>query len=186
MLVLVFDPGKGTSLNRSYKLAAVAALAALGLGAPIVDSAAAGPTAAAAKKCGKKRGGKKSAASKAKRGKGKRSCGRPGSGSPAAAQSVQPPRATPIVRASVSWNSTAQVDLFVWDEAGNVATALGNGIPDSYFSPPWPTGPGAEYFVDLRSPSTRAFSFGFCTRSAPLGTIEHRFYVRCGGNGHAE
>ena len=77
------------------------------------------------------------------------------------------------VRATLTWtNGTAtpvDLDLIVWDPAGNRDGGLPFGaIPDAGISPD-SQGAGPEIFSDFLSPSTRDFTFGACM-SADNGT----------------
>ena len=66
-------------------------------------------------------------------------------------------------RARISWNKANDIDLHVYDDAGNHAY-FGDqtAIPDAELSPDITDSGGPETFVDQREPSTRHFRFEVC------------------------
>jgi hypothetical protein len=76
---------------------------------------------------------------------------------PATTPSTPTQPSVPTTRASITWDSIDQVDLHVWDALGNHAAYWEDTIPASEENDDFP-----ETFVDLQSPSTRAFTFWVC------------------------
>jgi hypothetical protein len=84
---------------------------------------------------------------------------------------IAPPASTPstpstpkaTLRASLSFDDNpSDLDLYVWDAAGNLAAFDGNDIPDSDTTS---NSASPEQFFDHRSPSTRDFTYGVCVYS---------------------
>jgi hypothetical protein len=130
----------------SKKIAGPALVASLALVIGVTAGpAAAAPdsvaTAAKAKKCKKK--GSKAAAKK-------KGC----------KKKAQP---KPLVRATLTWDTETDFDLWVFDSAGNRARAASNTIANTTFSTNDIDGLGPETFTDrvFRKPG-RAFSYGVC------------------------
>ena len=69
----------------------------------------------------------------------------------------------PLVRATLTWDTNADFDLWVFDSAGNKARAAANTIANTTFSANDTDGNGPETFTDqiFKKPG-RAFSFGVC------------------------
>jgi thrombospondin type 3 repeat protein len=66
-------------------------------------------------------------------------------------------------RARIIWNQANDIDLHIWDEAGNHAY-WGNKeiIPDAALSADITNAGGPEVFTDNREPSTRSFGYQVC------------------------
>ncbi len=84
---------------------------------------------------------------------------------------VTTPPATPVplVRATITWaggGGSSDMDLWVFDAAGNRGRAAANGIPNSTFSANAIGPTGTETFTDLVfvNPGGRAFSYGVCQK----------------------
>jgi hypothetical protein len=150
---------KGNSARRFISIgvaliALVALTVSLGAGAA---SAGPGHAVTAKKKCKKAKKGAVSA--KKKRCKHKKQ-----------APVVAPPATTtpappsgPTTRASITWDTSDEVDLHVFDASGNHDYYNGSTstIPDAVDHDQSVDG-GPETFVDSRSPSTRTFTFYVC------------------------
>lgn len=150
------------------------ALLALAIGAVALAPVSAGADggAVAAKKCKK---GKKGAAAAKKGCKKKKKPATP---------PVKPP-VTPTVRMTVTWNDTADLNLYAYSQDGTIAKINGsNPIPNTQFSANDTNGLGPETFSDLLSPSTREFSYVVCVGAqAPAnGTIATLAYRRADGS----
>lgn len=66
-------------------------------------------------------------------------------------------------RARISWNKANDIDLHVYDDAGNHAYfGAPTAIPDAVLSPDVTDSGGPETFTDAREPSTRRFRFEVC------------------------
>ncbi len=73
-------------------------------------------------------------------------------------------------RATLTWDTTSDLDLHVWDDAGNHAYwADETGIPNATLSPDVTNTGGPETFTDDNSPSMRTFVFGVCDFSEANG-----------------
>ena len=133
-------------------LAAALTLAlVLSLGS-VAESSSGGPQAVAAKKC-KKKGKKSAVAAKKKKCKKKKVVTIPSG---------------PTLRATLTWNTTADLDLNVWDVNGTGGFGA-IGIPSSQFQADT-DGFGPETFTDLLSPSSRNFTVGFCAAAVDSPT----------------
>jgi hypothetical protein len=133
-------------VTRKVALVLAAALTValvLSLGS-VAESSSGGPQAVAAKKC-KKKGKKSAVAAKKKKCKKKKVATIPSG---------------PTLRATLTWNTTADLDLYVWDVNGTGGFGA-VGIPSSQFLVDT-DGFGPETFTDLLSPSSRNFTIGFC------------------------
>jgi hypothetical protein len=151
----------------------------------VVSAAAASngaPTATIAKKCKKK----SHSAGEAK----KKKCKKSGSGSPATPVAPpQPPH--PQVRATLTWDTGADIDLWAFDAAGNLGKAsYPEGIANTTWSGDEING-GPETFTDniFTVPSGRAFSFAVCyyglgSQLAPFPTNFTIVYVTPDGVSH--
>jgi uncharacterized protein YfaP (DUF2135 family) len=137
-------------------LVALIALLGLAIAAGGVGASASGSdhAVAAKKKCKKK---KKRSATSAK----KKKCKKKKTVTPPVTPPTQP--SGPTTRASITWDSSDEVDLHVFDESGNhdFYNQDESTIPDAVDHDQDIDG-GPETFVDLRSPSTRTFSFYVC------------------------
>ena len=66
-------------------------------------------------------------------------------------------------RARIIWNRADDLDLYIYDAAGNVAFFDDQeAIPDGSLSPDITDSGGPEVFTDARDPSTREFGFRVC------------------------
>jgi hypothetical protein len=118
--------------------------------------------AVAAKKHCKKKGKKSAAVAKKKKCKRKKpDVVTPPTIAPPASTPTAP--AVPTTRASITWDTSDEVDLHVFDSSGNhdYWSILGSTIPDAKDNDQSVDG-GPETFVDSRSPSTRTFTFYVC------------------------
>jgi hypothetical protein len=141
------DSGRLTRV--SLALIAVVALLVVGLSGPSA-SASGGNTASTAKKKCKK-------GFKLVKKHGKKKCKKKPAGV------VNPP----VVRATLTWTGAgsddADLDLFVFDAAGQRAGNGSNGIPQTTLTPDLHGVAGTETFTDLSFvPTPRTFSFGVC------------------------
>ncbi len=149
---------------------ALVAVVALVIGAtarPAVAASDSVATAAKAKKCGKK--GKKSGSAK------KKSC----------KKKAQP---KPLVRATLTWDTNTDFDLWVFDKEGNRARAETNTILNTTFSANDTDGLGPETFTDrvFRKPG-RAFSYGVCFQDGGSNPTTFTLtYVTADGVKHTE
>lgn len=72
-------------------------------------------------------------------------------------------QAAGMERARLTWDTATDIDLHVWDEAGNEASYVDpNGIPNATLSTDNTTGQGPEFIVDSDAASGRTFTFGAC------------------------
>lgn len=63
-------------------------------------------------------------------------------------------------RAQLTWNTSTDLDLHVWDQEGNHAWyGEPNGIPNATLSDDDTVGFGPEFYTDADSPSTRSFYY---------------------------
>ena len=66
-------------------------------------------------------------------------------------------------RARLTWDTSADMDLHVWDEAGNEASYDNpNGIPNATLSEDQTTGYGPEFYVDSDEAAKRTFTYSVC------------------------
>jgi hypothetical protein len=76
----------------------------------------------------------------------------------------QPP--APLVRATITWSNAdaddADLDLVVFDAAGNMARSGTSAIPSTTISPDVSGKNGSETFTDLSPKPLRNFSFAVC------------------------
>jgi hypothetical protein len=133
-------------------VAVLASLAILALGAGVIVGPAAGASgggiAEAAKKCKKKKAG----AAKKKKCKKKKKKKKKQGATPA-----------PLVRATLTWDTVADLDLVVFDSSGTRARAAANTIANTAFSANDIDGLGPETFTDsIYVKPGRNFSFGVC------------------------
>lgn len=76
---------------------------------------------------------------------------------------VAAPAQAATERARISWNKPNDIDLHVYDDAGNHAYyGDKTAIPDAVLSPDDVNSGGPETFTDNRQPSTRRFRFEIC------------------------
>jgi hypothetical protein len=149
---------KGNSARRFVSLgvaiiALVALTVSLGTGAA---SAGPGHAVTAKKKCKK---AKKGAVSSKKKCKKHKTVVIPPATTPPA------PPSPPTTRASITWDTDDEVDMHVFDEAGNHAYYDDSfGIPNADEEDQSTAG-GPETFVDKLSPSTRTFTIYVCLYS---------------------
>ena len=146
-----------TGRNHSTSALALLAILALAAGvlvAPAVSASGGSATAAAKAKCKKK--GKKAGAA-GKKGKCKKKKPKP---------KPKPPAPVSLVRATLTWDTTVDFDLYVFDTAGNRGSPKLNAIPNSAFSADKlnDVGLGPETFTDTAyvKPGARNLSFGVC------------------------
>jgi hypothetical protein len=154
--------GVSSHSARRWSLLALVALLGLALtfATTSATSASAGHAVAAKKKCKKKH--KSAAEAKKKKCKKKKAVTVPPATLPSTPSTPSGP--TEVTRASVTWDSTDQVDLHVFDALGNHDFYNGDDstIPEAgVIDQDLGTG-GPETFVDLQVPSTRAFTFYVC------------------------
>ena len=155
----------------------VALIAVLGLTFTVVsgDAVASSGQATIAKKTCKK--GKKSAVA------AKKKCKKKTAPAPA------PTSPSPTVRATLTWNSAADLDLIVWAPDGTLGFVYssGNAIPSSQFSADDIDGNGPESFTDTAfvpgGSSNRQFTYGVCVADDDGldGTIATIQYKRADG-----
>jgi hypothetical protein len=152
--------GNRPSAQRWVLIAFIALLGlAITAGASNAGASGHGQAVAAKKSCKKH----KRSAGAAKKKKCKRKKGT------ATPPSVTPPASTPTVptgpttRASITWDTSDEVDLHVFDASGNhdYYNSTNSTIPDAVDHDQSVDG-GPETFVDSRSPSTRTFTFYVC------------------------
>jgi hypothetical protein len=146
------------SSNPARRWSLLALVALLGLAVTVTtnaSSASPGHAVAAKKKC-KKKGKKSAEAAKKKKCKKKKTVIAP----PAVTPPATPSGGT-TTRASITWDSDDEVDLHVWDAFGNRAYYFESTIPDTFENDQDDPG-GPETFLDLQSPSTRAFTYWVC------------------------
>lgn len=88
-----------------------------------------------------------------------------------------PPTPGPTLRATATWNSTADLDLIAWAPDGTVGFVYSNSIPNTQFSTDDLDGFGPETFTDLTTPN-RQFDYGVCVASdgtpSTTATIQYR------------
>jgi hypothetical protein len=142
--------GRGKSRNALVALAIVALLVGAAAGTAVSSSSGGGSAEVAKKKKCKK--GKKGADS-AKKKKCKKKKKKPAGPAP-----------EPTVRATLSWDQPpVDLDLYVFDTAGNSGRLSGNAIPSSSFATHVANGLTHETFTDqIFNKPGRAFSFGVC------------------------
>jgi hypothetical protein len=145
---------------RRWSLLALVALLGLAVAfaTTSASSANAGNAVAAKKKCKKKR--KSAASAKKKKCKKKKKAAVPPATPPSTPTT---PSGGPTVRASVTWEGDAEVDLHVYDALGNHDYYNGEDstIPEAVDEDQDVDG-GPETFTDFQSPSTRTFTFYVC------------------------
>jgi hypothetical protein len=153
--------GNRPSAQRWVLIALISLLGlAITAGASNAGASGHGQAVAAKKHC-KKKGKKSAAVAKKKCRKKHPNFVAPPTIAPPATPSTPPtPKAT--LRASLSFDVTSDLDLYVWDAAGNLAAFDVNDIPDSDTTS---NSPSPEQFFDHRSPSTRDFTYGVCAYS---------------------
>jgi hypothetical protein len=158
-------------MSKSAKALALCVAGAMVLSVAVVGPAAAGDGAAAAKK-GCKKGKKGADAAKKKKCKKKKKKVVP----------VPTPQPSPVVRATLTWDTAADVDLYMWAPDGTQSSVEGNLIPSSQFSADDTDGNGPETFSDLIAP-TRQFSLVACLDddTGLNGTIATLTYLRANG-----
>src|SRR3954451_4193953 len=72
-------------------------------------------------------------------------------------------RAADTERARITWDKNNDIDLHVYDQAGNEAFyAAPDAIPDADLSIDQTNTGGPEFFTDHRDPSTRRFGYNVC------------------------
>jgi hypothetical protein len=172
--------GRPSLLNRSTLLALVALLGlTVAVTAGSAGASSRSESAVTAKKKCKK--GKKSATAAKKKCKKK-------APPPAPAPTSTPPTPTPTVRATLTWNTTADLDLIVWAPDGTVAFPDANTIANSQFSPDDLDGNGPESFTDnafiVGGSANRQFSYGACVSDDDDldGTVATIQYKRADGS----
>jgi hypothetical protein len=154
---------RGNSARRFVSLgvaliALVALTVSLGTGAA---SAGPGHAVTAKKKCKKAKKGAVSAK--------KKKCKRHKTVVPPATTPPVTQPAVPTTRASITWDTSDEVDMHVFDAAGNHAFYDDSfGIPDADEEDQSTAG-GPETFVDNLSPSTRTFTVYLCLYSYENG-----------------
>jgi hypothetical protein len=146
----------GVSSHPARRWTVFALVALLGLAVTFTASSASGASGdraiAAKKKCKK---GKKSAAA------AKKKCKKKKKAAPVVAPPVNPTPPSPppqTLRATLTWNNSSDLDLYVFDPSGNGGYE-GGGIPSINFPVDDTDGNGPEQLFDLQSPSTRQFSY---------------------------
>lgn len=155
--------------NGTLGLALLAALTLVigGVAGPVASAAGGESTATVAKKKCKKKGKKKKGCKKKKKAQ------------------------APVVRATITWTEAgsddADLDLFVFDAAGNVSRPGSSGIPQSTISADQQGPAGSEKFTDLNFRAKRPLSFGVCYQVG--GSVHAPFtitYVTADGQTHTD
>jgi hypothetical protein len=153
--------GVSTHPARRWSLLALVALLGLAVtfAATSASGASSGHAVAAKKKCKKKH--KSAATAKKKKCKKKKKAIVPPATPPSTPTA---PSGGPTVRASVTWDSTDEVDLHVFDALGNTDfySDSNSTIPDADVDDQDEELDIPETFTDFQSPSTRAFTFWVC------------------------
>ncbi len=156
-------------------LGIVAAVAAV----PSISTAGSGgaTSAKAAKKC--KKAKKVGLAAKKVCKKKKKAVTNPVGPTTPAPNPPAPPPSGPTERAKLTWNTAADLDLWVWDSLGNGGYKAGIGagpldditpIPNALFPVDDTDGFGSETFTDTLAPSTREFAYQVCMAFDPTVT----------------
>lgn len=152
--------------GRGILVLASCALLALTAGATAAMAGTDGPTAVAAKKKCKK--AKKSATAANKKCKSKKKFGGTTTG-PVVTLPGPTTDTTPTSPATLTWDTTANLDLYVWESNGNGGFG-GAGILNASYGGNDTDGFGPETFTDLISPHTRKFTYGICAVTVPSST----------------
>jgi hypothetical protein len=177
--------------TRRWSVLVLATLLGLAMTLATVSAgrASSGQALAAKKKHKCKKKGKKSAAAAKKKKCGKKKSVPPVTTPAGPTEPIQP--SGPTQRATLTWNNGSDLDLFAWDPAGNGGYFAGvypdagdTPIPDVSFPTDDEDGFGPEQLIDLRSPSTRQFSYLICVADTHTlnGTIATLNYVRADGS----
>ena len=138
-------------MRRNKGLTGLALLAILALMLSVTVGTAATAAGGSAAEIAKKKKCKKKKASSSKKKKCKKK------------KKKKAAAGAPLVRATLTWDTTADFDLWVFDTAGNRARAASNTIASTTFSANDTDGNGPETFTDqiFKKPG-RAFSYGVC------------------------
>jgi hypothetical protein len=147
-----------TVLGVVAALALSVAVVSTSAGASNWHAASAGDAVAAKKKCKKKKHRSASAAKKKKKCKKKKSV-------PVVPVAPVPPAGPkpPVVRADISWNSDAEIDLHAW--SGGLHDGWDESLGDYDVEIPGTTythSSSSEQITDASNPSTRGLTFGIC------------------------
>jgi hypothetical protein len=126
---------------------------------------------AAKKKCKKKK--HRSASTAKKKCKKKKA-------TPVVTPPAPPTPPSPTLRVTLTWDTTADLDLLVWAPDGTLAFVWSspNPIPGTQFSSDDTSGFGPETMTDLQVPN-RQFSYGICVADddgldGTIGTLQYR------------
>jgi hypothetical protein len=168
------------SSHPARRWSVLALIALLGLAMTFATSSASSASsgrAVAAKKC--KKGKKSAAAAKKKKCKKKKKAAPVTPVTPAPPPPPPPPVGT--LRATLTWSTASDVDLYVFDPSG-IGGYEGGGIPNIRFPDDDTDGFGPEQLFDLQTPSNRQFSYCIQQLVDSPGTIATLQFVRADGS----
>jgi hypothetical protein len=156
-------------LSKSPKALALCVAGAMIFSVAVVGPASAGvdSTALVAKKKGCKKGKKGADAAKKKKCKKKKKAPVP-----------TPAPVVETLRATLTWNTLADLDFYAYLPDGTIGSVHSNTLPGSRFSANDTNGNGPETFTDLMTP-TRQFSYVVCVAEdndtdGTIATITYR------------